>query len=207
MNRANEPHRSRERNRIGLPKLEGMRAVWRNHQRGFWLITVAAAMTGTTVFAGAVKVLDYTNTTEFCISCHEMEVTVYEEYRKTAHYNNRTGVRVSCSDCHVPREGIAKLIRKIGAAKDVYGHIMGTHDTVEKFEAARLEMAQTVWHYMENSDSRECRSCHAFEAMDFKKQARRPRRKHPVAMKNGKTCIDCHKGIAHKLPEGYELDS
>jgi nitrate/TMAO reductase-like tetraheme cytochrome c subunit len=25
-----------------------------------------------------------------------------------------------------------------------------------------------------------------------------------AAMKQGKTCIDCHKGIAHRLPEGYE---
>lgn len=185
---------------------ECVRIAWRNHQRGVLLISIAAAVAGTTGFAGAVKVLDYTNTTEFCITCHEMEVMVYEEYRKTVHYNNRTGVRVGCSECHVPKTGVAKLIRKIGAAKDVYGHIIGTIDTVEKFESARLEMAETVWRYMESSDSRECRSCHAFEAMDFEKQARRPRRKHPAAMKKGDTCIDCHKGVAHKLPEGFELN-
>jgi cytochrome c-type protein NapC len=42
--------------------------------------------------------------------------------------------------------------------------------------------------------------------MDFKKQQKRPQKKHPQAMKQGKTCIDCHKGIAHSLPEGYEED-
>jgi nitrate/TMAO reductase-like tetraheme cytochrome c subunit len=42
--------------------------------------------------------------------------------------------------------------------------------------------------------------------MDFERQRRRPRERHPVAMEEGKTCIDCHKGIAHKLPAGYEDD-
>ena len=40
--------------------------------------------------------------------------------------------------------------------------------------------------------------------MDLEKQARRPQKKHPKAMKAGETCIDCHKGVAHKLPEDYE---
>ena len=40
--------------------------------------------------------------------------------------------------------------------------------------------------------------------MDFGKQRRRVRKIHPEAMREGKTCIDCHKGIAHKLPEGYD---
>jgi nitrate/TMAO reductase-like tetraheme cytochrome c subunit len=27
-----------------------------------------------------------------------------------------------------------------------------------------------------------------------------------VDKKTGETCIECHKGIAHKLPEGYDDD-
>ena len=29
----------------------------------------------------------------FCISCNEMEAFVYQEYKDTIHYTNRTGVR------------------------------------------------------------------------------------------------------------------
>ncbi len=37
--------------------------------------------------------LEATNTLEFCVSCHEMRDTVYQEYKETVHYSNRTGVR------------------------------------------------------------------------------------------------------------------
>jgi cytochrome c-type protein NapC len=50
--------------------------------------------------------------------------------------------------------------------------------------------------------------CHAFEFMDFDKQDRRAARKmkNVVDKNTGETCIDCHKGIAHKLPQGYDDD-
>jgi cytochrome c-type protein NapC len=48
--------------------------------------------------------LEMTNTLEFCISCHEMRDNVYQEYKETIHYANRTGVRAICSDCHVPKD-------------------------------------------------------------------------------------------------------
>ena len=41
--------------------------------------------------------LEMTNTLEFCIGCHEMRDTVYQEYKQTIHYSNRTGVRAICS--------------------------------------------------------------------------------------------------------------
>jgi nitrate/TMAO reductase-like tetraheme cytochrome c subunit len=37
--------------------------------------------------------------------------------------------------------------------------------------------------------------------MEFSMQAQRPRRKHNEAMQTGQTCIDCHKGVAHRLPK------
>jgi len=155
------------------------------------------------VLFGTHKFFNYTNTLEFCISCHEMEDTVYKEYQKSLHYNNRTGVRAECPDCHVPEEQPEKLYAKINAVKDIYHHLLGTIDTVEKFEANRLAMAEKVWAKMEASGSRECRSCHSFEAMILEEQGRRGRKKHPKGIEEGKTCIDCHKGIVHKLPKGY----
>ena len=131
---------------------------------------------------------------------------MYEEYRESVHYRNASGVRVTCADCHVPEDWTPKLIRKIRATNELFHHFAGTINTPEKFEAKREELAEHVWASMEASDSRECRNCRSFEAMDFEKQRRRPQKKHPAAMEEGETCIDCHRGIAHRLPEGYEDD-
>jgi nitrate/TMAO reductase-like tetraheme cytochrome c subunit len=146
-------------------------------------------------------VFEHTSTTQFCMSCHEMKV-MQEELSKTVHFKNRTGVRLECGDCHVPRDAVDKLVSKLEALDDVYAHFIGAIDTPEKFEARREVMANVVWTEMKANGSRACRVCHAFGAMEFAKQADRPRRKHNEAMSNGETCIDCHKGIAHALPRG-----
>ena len=173
---------------------------------GWGAILVAGGIGGICFWGGFNTFMEYTNTLRFCVSCHEMDQLVFQEYKKTIHYTNRTGVRVICSDCHVPKEWTPKLIRKIRATNELFHKILGSIDTPEKFEAKRLELAEHVWASMEESDSRECRNCHSFEAMDFEKQRRRVRKIHPEAMREGKTCIDCHKGIAHKLPDDYEKD-
>jgi len=148
--------------------------------------------------------MDATNTEEFCISCHEMEKFVFEEYRQTIHYNNRTGVRATCPDCHVPKEWQHKIVRKIQSTNEMMHKILGSIDTPEKYEAKRLQLAERVWANMQKTDSRECRNCHGFQFMDFSKQGEDAADTHPDALDSDMTCIDCHKGIAHKLPEGFE---
>lgn len=147
--------------------------------------------------------MEATNKMEFCIGCHEMKDNVYSEYKYTIHYTNRTGVRAVCSDCHVPKDWTHKLVRKVQASKEVFGKIMGTIDTKEKFEAHRLEMAQREWARMKAVDSIECRNCHSFDAMSPEIQKKAPYKKHMEAKAAGQSCIDCHKGIAHRLPKGY----
>jgi len=147
--------------------------------------------------------LEATNTLEFCISCHEMRDTVYKEYQQTIHYSNRTGVRAICSDCHVPHAWTAKMIRKIQASQEVWGKLTGYIDTPEKFESHRMELATHEWERMKAAKSQECRNCHSFEGMSSEKQKQSVFKKHMTAKDEGKTCIDCHKGIAHHLPKEY----
>ncbi len=150
------------------------------------------------IFWGAFNTsMEVTNTLKFCISCHEMEENVYQEYKNTIHYNNRSGVRATCSDCHVPRPWIHKVIRKVQATNEVFHKLLGSIDTPEKFDAKRLKMATNVWQAMKDTDSRECRNCHNFDSMAPESQKKRSRKQHAKAMVDGNTCIDCHKGIAH----------
>jgi nitrate/TMAO reductase-like tetraheme cytochrome c subunit len=163
--------------------------------------TVGAAIffmiVGVIFWGGFNTAMEATNTLEFCITCHEMEDNVYKEYQKTIHYTNRAGVRAACSDCHVPRPWVHKVVRKIQASNEVLHKILGTIDTPEKFDKKRLHLAKNVWHAMKDTDSRECRNCHDFSTMDPEQQKGRARKQHLNAMKAGNTCIDCHKGIAH----------
>ncbi len=51
---------------------------------------------------------------------------------------------------------------------------------------------------MKATDSRECKNCHNFNTMKPEAQKKRARKQHANAQEEGLTCIDCHKGIAHK---------
>ena len=157
---------------------------------------------GVLFWGGFNTAMEATNTEKFCISCHEMENNVYQEYKETIHYTNRTGVRAVCSDCHVPKDWTHKMIRKIQASREVWGKITGTIDTREKFEAKRLTLARREWARMKGNDSRECRNCHSFDSMNTEAQKKRASRQHEMAREDRMTCIDCHKGIAHHKPEG-----
>jgi len=166
-----------------------------------FLLLAGGFVAGIVFWGGFNTALEMTNREEFCISCHEMKDNVYAEYKNTIHYQNRTGVRATCPDCHVPKDWGPKMVRKIQASNEVLHKVLGTIDTPEKFEAKRHELAQHEWDRMKRTDSRECRNCHNFSYMDYAEQNKRSSTTHQQAFNEGKTCIDCHKGIAHKLPQ------
>ena len=170
------------------------------------ILLVAGFVSGIIFWGGFNTAMEMTNNEEFCISCHEMKDNVYQEYKQTIHYSNRTGIRATCPDCHVPKEWQHKVVRKIQASNELLHKALGTINTREKFEAKRLQLANNVWQVMKKTDSRECRNCHNFEFMDYGEQGRRAVKQHSTALDEGKTCIDCHKGIAHELPDMHDVD-
>lgn len=155
------------------------------------------------LFWGAFNTaMELTNTETFCTGCHEMQDNVFAELKTTIHYSNRSGVRATCSDCHVPHEWTDKIARKMQASKEVWGKIFGTINTREKFLEKRLELAQHEWARFKANNSLECRNCHSAESMDITRQSSRASEAHERFLFTGeKTCIDCHKGIAHELPD------
>lgn len=167
-------------------------------------LLVVGFATGIIFWGGFNTAMELTNTEAFCISCHEMEQNVYREYRGTIHDQNRSGVRATCPDCHVPKPWFYKIKRKIQASNEVLHKVLGTIDTREKFEAKRLTLAKREWARMKANDSLECRNCHDFKSMNSEAQKPRARKSHELAQKNNETCIDCHKGIAHHKPQGME---
>jgi len=61
---------------------------------------------------------------------------------------------------------------------------------------------------MKATDSRECRSCHRQEVFSFEKfKNHREGLRMAKGLEEGETCIDCHKGLAHTMPDrssGYK---
>ena len=187
--------------------LKPFRVYWRTIRRpskyfSLGLLSLGGFVAGIVFWGGFNTALELTNTESFCISCHEMRENVYAELQSTVHYANASGVRASCPDCHVPHAWTDKVARKVQATKELWGTIFGVIDTPEEFEAHRLAMATREWSRLKANNSLECRNCHSSESMDISLQSARAAEAHETFLLTGeKTCIDCHKGIAHRLPD------
>jgi cytochrome c-type protein NapC len=166
-------------------------------------VLVIGLVVGVVFFGTAASFMVYANSEKFCAtSCHEMTYLA-AEHKDTIHDKNRSGVRATCNDCHVPHGYIPNYLAKLGLFYDYWGHFV-THsiDTKEKLEAKRYELAKRVWGYMKANDSRECRHCHTTSKMDPELQSEKAKARHEKLRTEGLTCIDCHFGIAHTEPDG-----
>lgn len=183
-----------------------IRRVWEALKRPPVRLSLGAVLIIGAASAGAlwgsfVVVMDKTSSTEFCVACHEMD-PVFAEWQQSVHFHNSSGVQAQCKDCHIPRSWHGKIGRKINATfVEVPSKIMGKISTPEKFEARRREFAEKIWAEMKHNDSRECRECHDPARMNSEEQSPMARRKHAEAASRGKTCIECHQGVAHNLPK------
>lgn len=168
----------------------------------FPVLTVASVFTAGILFWGAFNwSLELFNTESFCISCHEMSDNIYPEYRRSTHYANDSGVRATCPDCHVPKNWLDMVVRKVGATNELYHSLVGSIDSREKFLKKRMVLAGYVWESMEANNSLECRNCHELTFQDIDKKESNPA--HERAETRGISCIGCHMGIAHELPEEF----
>jgi cytochrome c-type protein NapC len=169
-------------------------------------LTLGGFVAGLLFWGGFNTVLEVANTEQFCVSCHEMRDNVYQELQGTIHWTNPSGVRATCPDCHVPHPWTLKIARKMAASKEIWGKVFGIVDTREKFLALRPTLAQHEWDRMSANKSAECRNCHKPESMNLRLQTPQAASAHQSQLLTGeKSCIDCHKGIAHKLPVGEEI--
>lgn len=184
-----------------------LKRLWRTIRRpsvhySLGFLTLGGFIMGVLFWGAFNTAMELTNTETFCTGCHEMRDNVFAELKTTIHYSNRSGVRATCSDCHVPHDWTDKIARKMQASKEVWGKIFGTINTREKFLAHRLELAQHEWARLKANNSLECRNCHSSDSMDITRQSPRASEAHERFLFTGeKTCIDCHKGIAHQLPD------
>ena len=182
------------------------RGLWRrlSTPSARWSV-LALLVIGIVVGAGAVigtqVMVAVTGSNEFCSgACHSMQ-WVANEYRQSVHFANRTGVRATCHDCHIPHEYPGLLWYKAKAGlKDAIGEMRGVISTEAKFHQERKRMAEEVWAEFKETNSANCQHCHAFDATIVAKQQEFVRPMHEQVLAKSATCIDCHKGVAHAEP-------
>ena len=183
-----------------------MNRLWRKPTRK-WLLGIplggfVAFGLGVLALAGTNYAIHKTSSNEFCFGCHSHEVNIRAEYEASSHFANTSGVRADCADCHLPHDNWFELTwTKAVVSLDVIPELAGKLSTPAKYEAHRGEMAEAVWTQFRDNDSKFCRSCHSFAAMDLESQERRTARRHTRAQEQGQTCVQCHYGSVHKLPE------
>lgn len=77
----------------------------------------------------------------------------------------------------------------------------GKYNEEGAFEQHRAEMAEREWARFTANGSKECKNCHSYERMDFDKMSKAAQKAMKPAAERSQSCIDCHKGIAHHLPQ------
>lgn len=177
------------------------------------IVILVGLIAGVAISGTTASIIKYTNKPEFCISCHEMEVATYDEYRRSKHFQNASGVQTSCSDCHVDKSSWPAMMydKTRKGVYDIYQHLRGSIDTPEKYQARKAQLVERVFEDMRANDSAACRHCHDWNTVNLKLQEGRAINAHEKARPE-ETCVDCHKGVAHEsnkpTPEeegGFEL--
>jgi cytochrome c-type protein NapC len=155
------------------------------------VLVLGGFIAGIIFWGGFNTALELTNTESFCTACHEMRSNVFDELKSTIHFTNRSGVRGSCPDCHVPHEWTHKIARKIQASKEVWGHLFGSISTREKFLDKRLELAIHEWARLKANDSLPQRS------VDGRQQA-------ISTCRRSSSALLIHRAEnLHRLPQGH----
>ena len=101
-------------------------------------LVLAGFVAGIIFWGGFNTALELTNTEKFCTSCHEMRANVFEELKSTVHFTNRSGVRATCPDCHVPHDWTDKIARKMLASKEVWASFSALSARVRNFSTTDL---------------------------------------------------------------------
>ncbi|HVP69400.1 MAG TPA: NapC/NirT family cytochrome c [Anaeromyxobacteraceae bacterium] len=166
---------------------------------------LAGAIFGLAAFAVANRAVVYAGTNHFCATaCHTMKAAD-EAYQHSIHFANPTGVRATCSDCHIVNEStlnksawqwlqLVAFKARVGFS-DVVDEVRGTISTAEKWEAARARLGKQVHSFVKRTDSSTCRGCHDLAA--FRAGTMYQLVHGDIVQAQDVDCVSCHSGIAH----------
>lgn len=146
---------------------------------------------------GGEKVLSYTSTDEYCVSCH-IHPQADDAWKKSTHFYNKSGVKVHCVECHLPPKGSFKYlaVKTKTGLKDLYGFYF--KDSASFNWQAKRELEHAVKIVYNES----CVKCH--QTLFSKGLSAEGGTAHLYYEKNAEKlklhCINCHQYIGHYNP-------
>jgi formylglycine-generating enzyme len=153
---------------------------------------------GAALVIGGNKTLERTSTNQYCTSCH-IHPEADASWKKSVHYETRSGYRIGCIDCHLPPKGHGYLWAKGKTGlRDLWNKWTKDSASFNWQERRRLENARQ---YAYESS---CIKCH--ENLFPLKLTKAGEDAHLYYRQTKKTpdlhCINCHLNAGHFI-EGY----
>jgi formylglycine-generating enzyme len=159
---------------------------------------VPGMIVGVLLILGGGKAIDATSSNEYCMSCH-IHPQADAAWKKSVHYDTKSGSRIACVDCHLPPKGEYYLFHKATTGlRDLWSYWTKDSLSFNWEERGRLEVARG--HVFETS----CKKCHVnlFPA----KLTKEGENAHLYYTQTKKTdelhCINCHLNAGHFIA-GY----
>jgi len=164
----------------------------------FLLWFIPGIIVGALLILGGSKALHLTSTNDYCISCH-IHPMADASWKKSVHYETRSGYRVGCAECHLPPKGEGYLWAKgTTGLRDLWSYRTKDSASFDWKARGRLEVARG---YVYESS---CISCHEnlFPAKLSKEGAEAHLYYNQTKKKEDLNCINCHLNAGHYI-EGY----
>ncbi len=172
-----------------LPKLKIAQWSWPIFFTGIVAVIILIILGG--------KAIKKTSTDEYCQSCH-IHPSADDSWKKSAHFYNKSGVRVHCVECHLPpKDNSGYLFKKAKTGlKDLYGFYLRDHKSFNWENKRLLEHAVTI------VSNESCVKCH--QNLYTKGLSTDGGTAHLYYEKNAEKlslqCINCHLDAGHYNP-------
>ncbi len=151
---------------------------------------------------GGNSVVKYTSTDEYCMSCH-VHPHAEQSWKLSPHYDNKAGVIVHCTECHIPPAGHGMLFAKAKhGMKDIYGYWFKDTSEYKWAEKRKLEAAKKFV-YTES-----CTNCHKNLFPKTLTVEGENAHLNYLTSKNDVSCLNCHLNVGHFDPKAkHEHDT
>jgi formylglycine-generating enzyme len=164
----------------------------------FLLWFLPGLIIGAVMILGGGRAIDATSSNEYCMSCH-IHPMADASWKKSVHYDTRSGSRIACVDCHLPPKGEAYLWAKAKTGlRDLWSYWTKDSASFNWEERGRLEIARG--YVFESS----CKKCHVnlFPAKLTKEGENAHLYYNQTKKSDELHCINCHLNAGHYI-EGY----
>ena len=163
--------------------------------RAYVLFIGIGALACIFVLTLSTKVIDYTSTDEYCMSCH-VHPHAEQSWRLSPHYDNSAGVIVHCVECHLPAEGDGYLYAKAKhGLKDAYGYFFKDSADFNWDEKSKLEHAKSFVYQSS------CLECHQNLFPTTLSTEGADAHLNYLNSKEEILCINCHLDVGHYDPD------